>query len=398
MNTLWPPLTLLENELFSPSDALIERWRNGKELPTDVLRALESDPEAHARRAALDAATSVADETVTDDAPIPPMPPDLRALIRQRVAARKALFSRLPTPGQIVRIDEVRGPNGSLNWDLPRPLAVLLAEPTETRQVWYGWLATAESDYAGYWDLLLGSEDEPCDPLARMVQLWNPVHVYLPSVSRVLAELTPDRLAAVRALAVDCATAPEPDPSLAKPGQTMRRQVASHWVRTGTPLGGAEDPRFRYQQLYYAYAAAVREPAKLAAQAESSVPSWWENLAAAFSRFFEPYQPIAHAMGEADNAEDREDRHYQRPGLKLALTITDDDLAGLRLERTDAQTWRVRVLDAVEIVETARLDQAQPVVELRLDPAESRILQISNADQSQTYRIPLFGAEDTHEH
>ena len=278
--------------------------------------------------------------------------------------------------------------------DLPRPLAVLLAEPTETRQVWYGWLATAESDYAGYWDLLLGSEDEPCDPLARMVQLWNPVHVYLPSVSRVLAELKPDRLAAVRALALECVTAPEPDRAQARPGVPIRRTVGGYTIRTGTPLGGQDDPRFRYQQLYYAYAAAVREPAKLAAQADS----WWKKLTTAFSRFFEPYQPIAHAMGEADNEEEREGRHYQRPGLKLALTITDDDRARLRLERTDAQIWRVRVLDAAEIFETARLDEAQPVVELRLDPAEPRILQISNADQSQTYRIPLFGAEDTHEH
>lgn len=53
MKTLWPPLALLETELFSPSDALIERWRTGKELPADLQRALETDPESCARRAAL---------------------------------------------------------------------------------------------------------------------------------------------------------------------------------------------------------------------------------------------------------------------------------------------------------------------------------------------------------
>jgi len=190
MKTLWPPLALLETELFSPSDALIERWRSGAELPVDLQRALDADPDAHVRRTALETALST-DPEIGDAAPVPPMPPDVQAMIRQRVASRQATFSRLPTSGQIVRMDEVRGPNGSLHWDLPRPLTVLLVEPTTTRQVWYGWLVTAESDYAGYWDLLLGAADEPCDPLARMVQLWNPVHVYLPSVSRVLAELTP---------------------------------------------------------------------------------------------------------------------------------------------------------------------------------------------------------------
>ena len=390
MSSLWPPLTVLENELFTPSEALIGRWRRGDTLPADLRRALEADPEARARRETLDTA-AVADPSVIEEAPAPPLPPDLRTLIRRRVAARQKSFSPVPIPGQIVRIDEARGPHGSLNWDLSRPLAVLLKEPAETPEVWYGWLVTAEVDYATDGDLLLGPEDEPCDPLARMIQLWNPVHVYLPSVSRVLAELRPERLAAARALAVECLTAPESDRALARPGVIVRRSMGAYSVRTGTPLGHASDPRHRYQQLYHAYAEAVREPARQAvAQAASSQTSWRGHLAALLSRFFEPYQPLAHAMGETTAPE----WHYRIPDrLRLTLTTTVDDRALLRLEILNTEPLQVQVLDDEEIVETARLDPAQPVVELRLDPMEPRVLLIGDADQPQRYRIPLFMEE-----
>jgi len=349
MKTLWPPLALLETELFSPSDALIERWRSGAELPVDLQRALDADPDAHARRTALETALST-DPEIGDTAPVPPMPPDVQALIRQRVASRQATFSRLPTSGQIVRIDQVRGPNGPLHWDLPRPLTVLLVEPTTTRQVWYGWLVTAESDYAGYWDLLLGAADEPCDPLARMVQLWNPVHVYLPSVSRVLAELTPDRLAAVRALAVDCATAPEPDPAQAQPGRIVRRQVAGHWLHTGTPLGGPDDPRHAYQRLYHAYAAAVREPARLA---HAQLTPIIEVLLAGLKRLAQGLglnltTVPAPVMGEATA-----DIHRLGDWLELELHDSDSpDEVGilhLRIRNLQAMPCRVQIVRQGEV-------------------------------------------------
>lgn len=356
MKTLWPPLALLETELFSPSDALIERWRSGAELPADLQRALDADPEALARCTALETALST-DPGIVDAAPIPPMPPDVQALIRQRVASRQATFSRLPTPGQIVRIDEVRGPNGPLHWDLPRPLTVLLVEPTATRQVWYGWLVTAESDYAGYWDLLLGAEDEPCDPLARMVQLWNPVHVYLLSVSRVLAELTPERLAAVRALAVDCATAAEPDPALAEPGRTVRRQVAGHWLHTGTPLGGPDDPRYAYQQLYHTYAAAVREPARLA----HAQPTGIERLLA---RLRDLAQGLglsltaapAPVMGEASI-----DLHRLGDWLELELRESPDEagILHVRIRNLQATPCRVQIVRQGEVRRESILEAHQ---------------------------------------
>lgn len=401
MPQLWPPLTVIENELFSPSDALIRRWWADKSLPANLRRALEADPDAQTRRSALEqakqeSATVVADESVY------PLLPDLQALIRRRVAARQAEFSPIPTPGQIVRIDEARGPRGPLDWDLPRPLAVLLSESTETPQVWYGWLVASESDYASCWDLLLGLEDEPCDPLARMVQLWNPVHVYLPSVSRVLAELSPERLAAVRALALDCATAPEPDPTLARPGVSQRRQVGGYWVRTGTPLGSPNDLRHRYQQLYHAYAAAVREPAALTAaqSAGASAPTvvsrllerLRDSLAAAFGAALQPYQPLVQPMGGIGGPDSL---HYEAPGwVRFTLAETDDGNALLRLETLCATPLRVQLLADDELVKTARLDPDRLVVELRLDPAQPRLLRLLDDQGKERYRIPLFADGD----
>ena len=40
---------------------------------------------------------------------------------------------------------------------------------------------------------LLGPDDEPCDPLARVIQTWNPVQIDPRTISRVLAQLRPAR-------------------------------------------------------------------------------------------------------------------------------------------------------------------------------------------------------------
>lgn len=291
MNRLRPPLAVIEDYLFGPSDELIRRWSDGEELPMELIEALERDDKARRMRDALCDSTAGAAgmaERGYGSPPgripvseIPPLPDRLAQKIRQRAAVHQAGFSKIPKVGRIVRIDEVLGPYGSLGWDLPRPLAALLSEPTEIPEIWYGWLVASETDYAGYWDLLLGPEDQPCDPLAGMVQVWNPVHVYLPSVSGVLAELGSERLDAVRALALECLTADEPDPAEARPGGVLSRVVSGHAVRTGTPLGEETgDPRWRYQALYGEVALALREPARLAlkAVAEAANKAFEESL------------------------------------------------------------------------------------------------------------------------
>ena len=272
MYPLTPPLNVIEDRLFAPSNALIQRWiARDPSLPSDTVAALDDDPDAGEIR-------QLWRETTFENA-LPPavqpveMPARLRELIERRVTARRHAFSPKPRAGQILRVEQPVGPQGALNWDMGCPLAVLIAEPLEHPEVWYGWLVSHETDYAGYWDLLLEEEDEPYDPSAKMIQVWNPVQVYLPSTSIVLAELPPARLATLYSLVADFVAAPTPDPVLARPGSLVERLTQDgRRVMTGTPLRGPDDPRWRYQELYFAAADMLKEPARMALAAVIEEP------------------------------------------------------------------------------------------------------------------------------
>jgi hypothetical protein len=208
------------------------------------------------------------------------LPARLAEKVHQRVVAQELKLSRTPRPGLIARIDQAEGPDGPLGWDVSRPLVALLSEPTEHPEIWYGWLMASETDYAAHWDLLLEEEDQPYDPLAAMVQTWNPVHVYAPAISASLGRLSPGRLAAVRGLACDLGGA-SPDASDAAPGTLVQRTTsAGHLVLTGSPLGDDTDPRWRYQELYFAAAGFVRAMARHALKhlnARRARP-WWKTV------------------------------------------------------------------------------------------------------------------------
>jgi hypothetical protein len=148
------------------------------------------------------------------------------------------------------------------------PLHVLLDAPAEAPAVWHGWLVSAETEYAGWWDFVLQEQDAPFDPEAAMVQLWNPC-VFTCRWRRALSgNLSPARLQAVRSLAADFAVAEAPADIAAWPGRVASRTTSAGLrVTTGSPLGNEHDARHRYQQLYFEAAEAVREPARLALRA-----------------------------------------------------------------------------------------------------------------------------------
>lgn len=263
MRTLYPALSLIEANLFAPSDALLRRWmENDPQLPAATRAALEADAIAQSRRADWEALPPDAEPTPTS--PIPEPPQWLRERIQQRFRAQHTAFASIPSAGQIVRVDEAIGPDGPLGDDQPYPLAVLLDQATEHDSIWYGWLVASETDYASDADLILEDSDDPRDPLAGMVQLWNPVYLYVPSARQVLAQLSPERLAAVRNLAMDFLT--QPPPALRpEPGVLSERRTSQgHRILSGTPLGKAPDPRHRYRTLYRAAAELLREPVRLA--------------------------------------------------------------------------------------------------------------------------------------
>lgn len=166
------------------------------------------------------------------------MPAFLRDKIRKRVSSRMAQFDTQPQAGQIWRFDGDAGKT--------TPLCVLLDSKQDEHR-WQGWLTAAETDYASNRDVLLELQDEPFDPLAGMVQIWNPVCVDIRKGSRVLAQLANYRMAAIREVARgECETGGGARPGFIAPLKT--NSGAS--VLSGTRIAHAEDPRRRYQSLY----------------------------------------------------------------------------------------------------------------------------------------------------
>ena len=178
------------------------------------------------------------------------MPAFLADAIERRHAANVVLSERPWAAGQIRRLNAILDRDGTPRRPLARPVALLLDRPDGDPHRWSGWLVAPETDYASAWDILLETDvDDPFDPLAGMVQVWNPLVCRLAADAPLLAVLNEERLAAVRAVAN---AFPRLDEEISsRPGFVAPRPVDGHWVLTGTPLGDSRDPRRAYQSLYF---------------------------------------------------------------------------------------------------------------------------------------------------
>jgi hypothetical protein len=193
------------------------------------------------------------------------MPVFLRDKIRKRVSSRKVQFDNQPCAGQIWRFDGKQ--------DNAAPLCVLLDAPQDEYH-WLGWLVAAETDYASDRDVLLEPVDEPFDPLAGMVQTWNPVAVDIRQGSRVLAQLGENRLAAIREVASGrCESGDGARPGFIAPLKTNSGAM----VLAGTRITHLEDPRRHYQSLYRT-AAQLLEPQQATSKIIPLPNRRWRNV------------------------------------------------------------------------------------------------------------------------
>ena len=304
---LSPSIESIDHRLFGVSEALMAAVEAGRVSPA-IAEAVRCSPEWVARSVAEDASPELLEAVIS------PMPAKIRLGIERKLAARDAFGSerRDPDPGQVVEVREIITPRpGQLDWVMQVPLYVLLDAPAETESVWHGWLASAETDYAGWWDFVLQQEDMPFDPEAGVVHLWNPVRLYLPMANRIVAQLAPKRLQAVRALAADYLVGEVPQGTPVWPGRVALRETAVGLaVATGSPLGGDEDPRHRFQHLYHYAAEAIREPARLAMASAARSPAT-AGLHAFLSRLIEAAKGsgILTPVPRVNLAMSREDSH-----------------------------------------------------------------------------------------
>lgn len=176
------------------------------------------------------------------------IPQRIEALIAQRQAAQDAAFHPIPLPGQIVRVPP--HPDNAGN-SYSEYLAILLDTEIAVGK-WRGWLVGRDPEYACEWDLVLGPEDEPRDPMCQVVQIWNPVALAIQEADLVIAELSAERFTAARALALDYANKFIPTPiDDHRMGVHLARELSDGTgVVTSTLLTAQNDPRTEYQRLY----------------------------------------------------------------------------------------------------------------------------------------------------
>lgn len=249
---LYPPLPLLKADLFG--------------------QAGDDAPQAQAE--VLDPAQPAPGDVA--------MPAFLQELVQRRIDADAAYRPAPPAVGQVRRLDAVPVLDGA-GRAVGRSFGVLLGASLGGRR-WSGWLVAQEGEYAGERDLVLQQDDGIADPVAVMVQAWNPVEVALRGDEAIIARLPAATIGAVARLG-DPGFAPEQFVA-SRPGRIGAWDLdRDTTVVTGTPLGGPDDPRHGYQALYRALAhevsaAAQAAPARVAARRAG----WLDRLRDTFVR------------------------------------------------------------------------------------------------------------------
>ena len=177
--------------------------------------------------------------------------------LRQQAWQQAFLARQFPLglqAGRLVSVDSSEFPGHSLICLLDAPEK----EPEKNshgdsrpNNRWRCFVVSPECDWAGHYDVLLEPEDEPFHPVCGMVQTWHPVVLELNPQAVVLGELSPQRMAAIRAVHDEYqrALATVGDDATAQPGMIALRALGPHTVLTGSALS-ADDPRRHYQTLY----------------------------------------------------------------------------------------------------------------------------------------------------
>ena len=210
-------------------------------LPLEVVRRGLDSGDAQAPGPAEDCGTHLPTGSTGTDAP--PSHADylllpLTELARRRAAVAARQFPATLAAGRLVRITRAGSSYG------------MLLDHQTGPHAWTGWMAAAEADWAGPFDVLLEPVDDPFEPMFGLIQTWNELQVDLqhyPPVD-VVGEISAVRLAAIRAVAqeADAATPPALPP---EPGRIALRTVAGTFlVLTGTPMA-AGDECLEYQRL-----------------------------------------------------------------------------------------------------------------------------------------------------
>jgi len=390
MKTLYPPIEQIQQRLFSLADDLLLKLADDdNRIPAAVKKAALAQTGIQEQLKALKNSHA---EPISVSTQPPPL--FIQDLIKRRCATQQATFSQQPTAGQIKLIEQIKDPKQTLDWQLSSPLAVLLDKPTAASDdIWHGWMMSPDTDYAEYWDVLLEPCDEPFDPLAGMVQLWNPVYLWLPQASQVLGQISLTRLNAIRSVASEFLSTDALDEA-AQPGFIAPRSTLHEFtVLTGTPLGDEHDPRHTYQHLYHSIAKAVKEPARLALV--QLVPNLLTRCKQTLSEvlntrgqpLFTFENPIAYAMSAEEQSDILKLSNYPLY-LRLQAHPDDDDMLQIKFDYHATEGSLIVILEEEGIsVETHELNANTPQCLLDIEAEKESHLIIQEGDNR--IEVPL---------
>jgi hypothetical protein len=398
MRGLTPSLDVIESNLFDPSVELVRRWLdNDPLLSVEQRAALAEDERFRIFARDLEEAPVAALQDMAPDGVR--IPPHLAEKVRQLVTAQGMQIPLAARPGLIVRIDEAVGPEGALGWDMGCPFFVLLSEPTDHDQIWYGWMMSWETDYAGPWDLLIEDQDQPCHPLAGMIQVWNPVYLYMPSASAAVGLLSDARLDAARDLADEMAAMPSGEEGAA--GRLDYRTTSGgHLVLTGSRMGDeVADPRWRYQELYFAAAGLLRDLARnvLDAQAIDVAQPWWtrvlDGLRSAAGQAGLSWEPIpVLTLGEEFVGLDTAQPYRLGEFVEVRLVPSEDGNAvQLHFTLLSADPLRIGLARGTRVRQEERLAPDHPEATLFIGADQTLTLFVRSLDGPDLLRTEIMG-------
>lgn len=177
-----------------------------------------------------------------------PLPAHILDAIQTRLALQSRATRHARIAGEIIGLDLTR-----LSKE-PRTLGcavgVLLTEHIRD-DLWWGFIAAGERDYATDADLFIEDLDSPIDPSIRFIQAWNRVQISVAAVDRSLGQLSLARCALVECIHQEWEAGlirPVPSPEIGK--VRLRELNSSGSAVTGTALGGVTDSRRLYKAYY----------------------------------------------------------------------------------------------------------------------------------------------------
>lgn len=200
-----------------------------------------------------------------------PNPEELKKLVKYRMNAEKsatAFSSEHAQPGDVVLIERLSDAGSSQDFDadvqMPIPVVLDSPAPSVGQNMWQGWIASAFTAYAAWYDVLLDMDSlPPVDPRACMVHADQRVILALDFVRQSLAPVSATTLAHIRAVWEEfVADKIGRKANVIQDENGIRETLGGLKVMTGSRIDRPDDIRRVFRKLYLFKATEITEASR----------------------------------------------------------------------------------------------------------------------------------------